>query len=83
MLAKAHFVLQRSKLKGKNRVARAASVEEVGMIRPVAAGPEMVYALLRGNVLEVSSQPIVNLTDGRIVSREMLIRGPGGPASPA
>jgi len=60
-------------------VARAASVEEVGLIRPVTAGPEMVSALLRGNVLEVSSQPIVNLTDGRIVSREMLIRGPEGP----
>ena len=79
VLAKAHFVLQRSKLKGKNRVARAASIEEVGMIRPVVAGPEMVRALLRGNVLEVSSQPIVNLADGRIVSREMLIRGPEGP----
>jgi diguanylate cyclase (GGDEF)-like protein len=79
VLAKAHFVLQRSKLKGKNRVARAASLEEVGMIRPVTAGPEMVRALLRGNVLEVSSQPIVNLSDGRIVSREMLIRGPEGP----
>lgn len=79
VLAKAHFVLQRSKLKGKNRVARAASVEEVGMIRPVTAGPEMVRALLMGNVLEVSSQPIVNLADGRIVSREMLIRGPEGP----
>jgi diguanylate cyclase (GGDEF)-like protein len=79
VLAKAHFVLQRSKLKGKNRVARAASLAEVGMIKPVAAGPEMVRALLRGNVLEVSSQPIVNLTDGRIVSREMLIRGPEGP----
>jgi len=79
VLAKAHFVLQRSKLKGKNRVARAASVEEVGLIRPVVVGPDMVRALLRGNVLEVSSQPIVNLADGRIVSREMLIRGPEGP----
>jgi len=79
VLAKAHFVLQRSKLKGKNRVARAASIEEVGLIRPVIAGPEMVQALLRGKVLEVSSQPIVNLADGRIVSREMLIRGPEGP----
>jgi len=79
VLAKAHFVLQSSKLKGKNRVARAASIEEVGMIRPVDAGPEMVQALLRGNVLEISSQPIVNLTDGRIVSREMLTRGPEGP----
>ena len=82
VLAKAHFVLQRSKLKGKNRVSRAATVEEVGMIRPVAAGPEMVSALLRGQVLEVSSQPIVNLADGRIVSREMLIRGPEGPLAP-
>ncbi len=79
VLAKAQYVLQRSKLKGKNRVARAASVAEIEMITPVDAGPEMVRALLRGNVLQVSSQPIVNLADGRIVSREMLIRGPEGP----
>jgi diguanylate cyclase (GGDEF)-like protein len=79
VLAKAHFVLQRSKAQGKNRVARAASVAEVGLIRPVLEGPEMVAALLRGNVLEVKSQPIVNLADGRIVSREMLTRGPAGP----
>jgi len=79
VLAKADFVLQDSKQKGKNRVARAASIEEVGMIRPVDTGPEMVRALLRGNVLRVASQPIVNLVDGRIVSREMLIRGPVGP----
>ena len=78
VLAKAQFVLQRSKLKGKNRVARAATVAEIELITPVEAGPEMVQALLRGNVLQVSSQPIVNLTDGRIVSQEMLIRGPVG-----
>ncbi len=78
VLAKAHFVLQRSKTQGKNRVARAASVAEVGLIRPVLEGPEMVSALLRGNVLHVSSQPIVNMADGRIVSREMLSRGPEG-----
>ncbi len=79
VLAKAHFVLQRSKNEGKNRVARAASVVDVGLIRPVLEGPEMVAALLRGNVLQVSSQPIVNLADGRIVSCEMLSRGPEGP----
>ncbi|MCB1184824.1 EAL domain-containing protein [bacterium] len=79
VLATADFVLQRSKIQGKNRVARAASVAEVEMIRPVLAGPEMVAALLRGNVLEVRHQPIVNMADGRIVSREMLTRGPDGP----
>jgi len=79
VLAKAHFVLERSKTQGKNRVARAASVAEVGLIRPVLEGPEMVAALLRGQVLQVSSQPIVNMADGRIVSREMLSRGPEGP----
>ncbi len=79
VLAKAHFVLQRSKTSGKNRVARAASVAAVGLIRPVLEGPEMIAALLRGNVLQVSSQPIVNMEDGRIVSREMLTRGPEGP----
>ncbi len=79
VLAQAHFVLQRSKLKGKNRVSRAASIADVRMIQPVDLGPEMTQALLRGNVLEVFSQPIVNLMDGRIVSQEMLIRGPEGP----
>jgi len=79
VLAKAHFVLQRTKNQGKNRVARAASVAEVGLIRPVLEGPEMVAALLRGNVLQVSSQPIVALADGSVVSQEMLSRGPAGP----
>ena len=79
ILAQAHFVLQRSKLKGKNRVTRAASIAEVKMIRPGAVGRDMTRALLRGNVLQVYSQPIVNLLDGRIVSQEMLIRGPEGP----
>jgi diguanylate cyclase (GGDEF)-like protein len=79
VLAKAHFVLQRSKLRGKNRVSRAASLADVQLIRPVEVGDDMIRALLRGNVLEVYSQPIVNLLDGRIVSQEMLIRGPKGP----
>lgn len=79
VLAKAHFVLQRGKLKGKNRIARAASVQDPGMITQVEAGHELVRSLLRGKVLEVASQPIVNLADGRIVSREMLVRGPAGP----
>jgi diguanylate cyclase (GGDEF)-like protein len=79
VLAQAHFVLQRSKLKGKNRVSQAASTADVQLIQPVDVGPEMTRALLRGNVLEVFSQPIVNLLDGRIISQEMLIRGPNGP----
>jgi len=79
ILAQAHFVLQRSKLKGKNRVTRAASADEVKMFRPDAVGHDMTRALLRGNVLQAFSQPIVNLLDGRIVSQEMLIRGPEGP----
>ena len=79
VLAQAHFVLQRSKLKGKNRVSRAASLSDVRMMRPAVVGPDMTRALLRGNVLQVYTQPIVNLLDGRIVSQEMLIRGPDGP----
>ncbi|MBU8871775.1 MAG: EAL domain-containing protein, partial [Gemmatimonadales bacterium] len=79
VLSKAHFVLQCSKLEGKNRVTRGATIEEVGMIRPVAEGPDMVQALLRGNVFQIKSQPIVKLGDGRIVSHEMLVRGPEGP----
>jgi len=79
VLAKAHFVLQRGKLKGGNRVARAATVADVEMIHPVEVAPDMVPDLLAGDCLQVSSQPIVNMSDGRIVSMEMLIRGPEGP----
>ena len=64
VLSKAHFVLQCSKLEGKNRVTRAATVEEVGMIRPVEEGPDMVQALLRGDSFQIKSQPIVKLADG-------------------
>ncbi len=79
VLARAQYVLQRGKLKGKNRVARAATVDEGEMVTTLDVGPDTVQALLQGHGLEVSSQPIVNLVDGRIVSQEMLIRGPEGP----
>jgi diguanylate cyclase (GGDEF)-like protein len=79
VLAMAHFVLQQSKRRGKNRVGRAATLDDGEMIRPADAGPEIVQTLLRGEGLKISSQPIVDLTDGRIVSREMLSRGPEGP----
>lgn len=79
VMARAHFVLQQGKLSGKNRVSNAAAVEPGEAIFPVLAGPQMVRALLEDDVLEAVSQPIVNLEDGRIVSREMLVRGPEGP----
>ncbi len=79
ILAQANFVLQRSKLKGKNRVTRAADTTGVKMVRSGEVMQDMARALLRGNVLQVYSQPIVNLVDSRIVSQEMLIRGPAGP----
>lgn len=79
VMARAHFVLQHGKLNGKNRVSHAAAVEPGGVILPAVAGPRMVRALLEDDVLEAASQPIVNLDDGRIVSREMLVRGPEGP----
>lgn len=79
VMARAHFVLQQGKLGGKNRVSHAATVEAGGPVLPVLAGPHMVRALLEDDVLEAASQPIVNLDDGRIVSREMLVRGPEGP----
>lgn len=79
VMARAHFVLQQGKLGGKNRVSHAAAVEPGGPVLPVLAGPHMVRALLEDDVLEAASQPIVNLDDGRIVSREMLVRGPQGP----
>jgi diguanylate cyclase (GGDEF)-like protein len=79
IMARAHFVLQQGKLGGKNRVSHAAAVAAEGPILPALAGPRMVRALLEDEVLEAASQPIVNLEDGRIVSREMLVRGPEGP----
>jgi diguanylate cyclase (GGDEF)-like protein len=79
VMARAHFVLQQGKLGGKNRVSHAAAVEPGGPVLPALAGPHMVRALLEDDVLEAASQPIVNLDDGRIVSREMLVRGPQGP----
>lgn len=79
VMARAHFVLQHGKLNGKNRVSHAAAVEAGEPILPALAGPRMVRALLEDDVLEAASQPIVNLDDGRIVSREMLVRGPQGP----
>jgi EAL domain-containing protein (putative c-di-GMP-specific phosphodiesterase class I) len=45
----------------------------------VQAGPDAVRELLAGDVLEVVAQPIVKLVDGRIVSHELLVRGPRGP----
>ena len=79
VLAQAHFILQRCKLQGKNRVGRSATVEEVGVNAKPDVEPEVLRKLLRGQGLEIVSQPIVNLADGRIVSREMLVRGPEGP----
>ena len=79
VLSKAHFVLQRGKLAGKNRVANASDSTDPDLEPTADPGPDTVRALLRGNVLEVARQPIVNLEDGRIVSHEMLIRGPEGP----
>lgn len=79
VMARAHFVLQQGKLGGKNRVSHAAAVEPGGPVLPALAGPHMVRALLEQDVLQAASQPIVNLDDGRIVSREMLVRGPEGP----
>ena len=79
VMARAHFVLQQGKLSGKNRVSHAAAVVSGAAILPALAGVQMVRALLEDDVLEAASQPIVNLEDGRIVSREMLVRGPEGP----
>lgn len=79
VMARAHFVLQHGKLNGKNRVSHAAAIEPGGVILPALAGAQMVRSLLEDDVLEAASQPIVNLDDGRIISREMLVRGPEGP----
>lgn len=79
VLARAHYTLQRGKASGGNRVVMGGEARELEQLEPVDAGPEAVRELLTGDVLEVVAQPIVNLADGRIVSQEMLVRGPRGP----
>jgi diguanylate cyclase (GGDEF)-like protein len=79
VLAKVHFALQLGRRPGGNRVARTAVVGEVGRLHAPEADPATLRALLRGEGIRVAAQPIVNLADGRIVSREMLVRGPEGP----
>jgi diguanylate cyclase (GGDEF)-like protein len=78
-LARAHYTLQRSKDTGGNRVAVGSGPRSIERLEPLPATPDTVRELLRGDVLEAVAQPIVNLVDGRIVSHEMLIRGPRGP----
>ncbi|MCP4571171.1 MAG: bifunctional diguanylate cyclase/phosphodiesterase [bacterium] len=79
VLARAHYALQRGKAGGGNRVIRGAGPREVEQLESMETGPDTVRDLLRGDVLSVVAQPIVNLRDGRIVSHEMLVRGPRGP----
>ncbi len=79
VLAKVHFALHLGRRPGGNGVARVADMGDVGHMPPPEADPETLRALLRGEGLRVVAQPIVNLADGRIVSREMLVRGPDGP----
>ncbi|MFN2370362.1 MAG: EAL domain-containing protein [Candidatus Krumholzibacteriia bacterium] len=79
VMAKVHFALQLGRRPGGNNVSRPAAVGRVGRLLPPEADPQTMRALLRGEGLRVAAQPIVNLADGRIVSREMLIRGPAGP----
>ncbi|HPF69887.1 MAG TPA: bifunctional diguanylate cyclase/phosphodiesterase [Candidatus Krumholzibacteria bacterium] len=79
VLAKVHFVLQLGRRPGGNGVARAAVVGDVGRMLPPEADADTLRALLRGENIRVAAQPIVNRADGRIVSREMLVRGPAGP----
>ncbi len=79
VLAKVHFALQLGRRPGGNGVSRAAVVGEVGRLAVPEADPATMRSLLRGEGIRVVAQPIVNLADGRIVSREMLVRGPEGP----
>ena len=79
VLARAHYSLQRSKESGGNRVTVGSGPGSLEPLAPLSAEPDTVRELLRGDVLEAVAQPIVNLVDGRIVSHEMLIRGPQGP----
>jgi diguanylate cyclase (GGDEF)-like protein len=78
-LAKAHVALHRCKTLGKNRVACAINHGDSHLARPVVISRDMVRALLYDDVFHVASQPIVEIEDGRRISRELLIRGPQGP----
>ncbi len=78
VVVRARFALAHSKTSGKNRVT-AAPDRPAATVAVVEPGADMVRTLLAGKALDVASQPIVDLVDGRIVSREMLIRGPQGP----
>lgn len=74
VVVRARFALTRNRAHaqgGPGGAAAAVATED--------ADAAMVQALLGGKVLDVASQPIVDLADGRIVSREMLVRGPEGP----
>ncbi len=78
-LARAHVALHRSKNLGKNRVCCSLpSPDGKSLPQPVMVSGDMLQSLLCEGALRVASQPIVCLTDGALVSREMLIRGPKG-----
>ncbi|PJA73663.1 hypothetical protein CO151_12645 [bacterium CG_4_9_14_3_um_filter_65_15] len=73
VVVRARFALTRDRAQVRGGAAGAAAM--ISEDEDAA----MVHALLGGKVLDVASQPIVDLADGRIVSREMLVRGPEGP----
>ncbi len=79
VLVRARFALARSKVAGKNRVTAIDGRHAAATVSVTEPGAEMVRELLGRKALDVASQPIVDLVDGRIVSREMLVRGPRGP----
>ena len=84
VVARARFALSRERIrdrKGRSAAQPRGAAAVVGIDPSVAAGrdADMVQSLLGGRSLDVASQPIVDLADGRIVSREMLVRGPEGP----
>ncbi len=85
VVVRARFALSHSKSGGKNRVTAAvdnkapSAGRAAATVAVIGQEADMVPTLLQGQVLDVASQPIVDLVDGRIVSREMLVRGPEGP----
>jgi len=79
VLALAHVALHRSKSLGKNRVCCALTgAGGRGLPKPVMVSGELLQSLLYEGSLRVASQPILRLADQKVVSREMLIRGPEG-----
>ena len=79
LIGKTQHALHRSKESGKYRVS---VLEEEHDDQPAEAGApahvDLLVSLPRGDALRIVRQPIVRLSDERVVGYELLTRGPAG-----